>query len=264
VRFLARLALGVLLTAVAVALNLVPILEQTGITQAVVRSIILALILFGLWLGLDATNMQTTLRNRRWLSVGIVLLAWQALAWSLAVAGAFQWGSGALLALAIFLPLLIGLPLLLRSSWLGQVLDATPPEWLVGLQVYRVFGSIWLLAWIAGALPGEFALPAGIGDTLVGILALPVAGMLSRSRAAGVAWNILGLLDLADALILGFLTSAVTGYPLVLIPAFVVPLSILLHSLSLRQLRRLARAEQHAAPVTGPSGLQYRPATVAD
>jgi hypothetical protein len=105
-----------------------------------------------------------------------------------------------------------------------------------------VFGSIWLLAWIAGVLPGLFALPAGIGDSLVGVLALPVAGMVARNRAAGVAWNILGLLDLANAITLGFLTGAISGYPLVLIPAFVVPLSILLHSVSLRQLRRLARS----------------------
>jgi hypothetical protein len=267
-RFIARLGLGALLLAIAVALNLVPALQQTGITQAVVRSIILALILFGLWRGLAATSMPTKLRDIRWLSVAIVLLVWQAIAWALAVAGAFQPDSQVafLLPAAILLPLLVGLPFLLRSAWLGQVLDVTPPEWLVGLQVYRVFGSIWILAWLAGALPGTFALPAGIGDTLVGLLALPVAGMLGRNRAAGVAWNILGLLDLADALALGFLTSPVGAYPLVLIPAFVVPLSILLHSVSLRQLRRLARRAGDTTTLTSasPAAVQYAPATLAN
>jgi hypothetical protein len=267
-RFVARLALGVLALAVAVALNLIPALQQTGTTQAVVRSIILAFILFGLWRGLAATNMPARLRDRRWLTTAIVLLVWQAIAWSLAVVGAFQPGSptALLLTLAILLPLLIGLPLLLRSAWLGHVLDVTPPEWLIGLQVYRVFGSIWILGWIAGVLPGVFALPAGIGDSLVGILALPAAEMLGRNRAWGVAWNMLGILDLANAVTLGFLTSAVSGYPLVLIPAFVVPLSILLHSVSLRQLRRLARSAGDTATVTSasPAVVQYRPATAAN
>jgi hypothetical protein len=266
-RFVARLALGVLLLAVAVALNLVPALQPTGITQAVVRSIILVFILFGLWRGLAATSMPTRLRDIRWLTVALVLLVWQAIAWSLAVVGAFLPDSRVafLLPVAIFLPLLIGIPLLLRSAWLGQVLDVTPPEWLVGLQVYRVFGSIWILAWIAGALPGTFALPAGIGDTLVGLLALPAAGMLGRHRAAGVAWNILGILDLTDALTLGVLTSPVGAYPLVLIPAFVVPLSVLLHSVSLRQLRRLARsAGDTTLTSASPAAVQYAPANLTN
>src|SRR5215471_20957379 len=51
-RSLFGLALGVLLAAVAVGIKLVPALQQTGITQTVVRSIIVALILVGLWRGL--------------------------------------------------------------------------------------------------------------------------------------------------------------------------------------------------------------------
>jgi hypothetical protein len=242
-RFLARLGLGVLAAAVAVGLNLVPLLQQTGVTQAVLRIIILALVLFGLWRGLAATNVPAATRRNRWLAVAIVLVAWAAIAWPLGVPGVFEQGSGAdfLLPLAIFLPLIIGLPLLLRSNWLGRVLDVTPPAWLVGLQVYRVFGSVWILAWASGALPGAFAWPAGIGDTLVGILALPVAGIVSGNRAAGVAWNLLGILDLADAFVLSSLTvQGQMPYPLVLIPTFAVPLSLLFHAVSLRQLRRRA------------------------
>ena len=240
-RFLALLGLGVLAAAVAVGINVVPFLQQTGITQAVLRIIILALVLFGLWRGLVATNVPAATRRNRWLTVAIVLVAWAAIAWTLAVADVFEQGSrvDVLLPLSIFLPLIIGLPLLLRSSWLGRVLDVTPPAWLVGLQVYRVFGSVWILAWATGVLPGAFALPAGIGDTLVGILALPVAGIVSRNRAAGVAWNLLGILDLADAFVLSSLmVQGQMPYPLVLIPTFAVPLSLLFHAVSLRQLRR--------------------------
>jgi hypothetical protein len=268
-RFLSRLALGLLLTAVALGVNLVPALQQTAITQTVVRSTIVALVLFGLWRGLSATNMSAATRRYRWLTVAIALVLWLVVAWTLAVAGVFQQGSGAdfLLPLSVFLPLIIGLPFLLRSSWIGDVLDVTPPAWLIGLQVYRVFGSVFILAWAGAALPGVFALPAGAGDTLVGILALPVAGIISRRRAAGVAWNLLGILDMADAFLLSTLTvQGQLPFPLVLIPSFAVPLSLLLHAVSLRQLRRGAlSASQTRRPVkTSTAGLPFSPPSPAN
>jgi hypothetical protein len=43
------------------------------------------------------------------------------------------------------------------------VLDAMPASWLIGPQVYRVFGGIFLVGWASGVVPGLFVLPAGIG-----------------------------------------------------------------------------------------------------
>jgi hypothetical protein len=213
--------------------------------------------------------MTAATRRRRWLSVAIVLVAWLAVTWTLGVAGVFQHGPAAdlLLPLALFLPLVIGLPLLLRSNWLGDVLDVIPPTWLIGLQVYRVFGSAFIVAWASSALPGAFAWPAGAGDTLVGILALPVAGIVNRNRAAGVGWNLLGILDMADAFVLSTLTvQGQLPYPLVLIPSFVVPLSVLLHAVSLRHLRRGALSDSRTIrPMrAGTAGLQYSPASSAN
>jgi len=68
-----------------------------------------------------------------------------------------------LLPLAMFLPVIIGAPLLLLSKRVGQVLDAMPVTWLVALQLYRVFGSWALVAGLRGALPSVFGVPAGIG-----------------------------------------------------------------------------------------------------
>jgi hypothetical protein len=163
--------------------------------------------------------------------------------------------------LAIFLPVIIGAPLLLLSKWVGQVLDAMPATWLVALQLYRVFGSWALVAGLRGTLPGMFGVPAGIGDTLIGLLAVPAAIAVAAGRAQGrrvaIAWNILGLADFAVAVILGAITSpgptqlvvpevpsiGAGAYPGIPTPAFVVPSSILLHALSLRQLRRRSKAE---------------------
>jgi len=168
---------------------------------------------------------------------------------------------------AIFLPIIIGLIVLLPSKRIGAVLDAIPSSWLVGLQLYRVLGGIFLVGWLQGRIAGEFALPAGSGDVLVGLLALPVAYLLHKQArgavALAIAWNVLGIIDLASAVSMGTLTQpgplqliipAVPNlqlgtYPTVLIPAFAVPSSILLHALSLRQLRRRMRGGAIGAPV---------------
>jgi hypothetical protein len=216
-----------------------------------------------LWLGLESTDLTPGQRRTTWLAVMIPYTLWFAIAWSAAINGAFRTEASPLpvLPLAIFLPVIIGAPLLLLSKRVGQVLDAMPASWLVALQVYRVFGSWALAAWLRGALPGAFALPAGIGDVLTGLLAVPAAIAVATGRAQGrraaITWNIFGLADFAVAITLGFITSpgplqlivpdvssiGAGAYPGVLTPAFVVPSSILLHALSLRQLRRRRRAE---------------------
>ena len=252
---------AVVFTALWLGLNLaVPELQATGIPSVVIRLLIHTTMLTGLWLGLARTDFDAGVRVKVWLAVAIPFTAWLAVVWWLAIDGAFRPRPGVpALPVAIFLPVLLGLPLLLRSARIGAVLDATPASWLVGLQVYRVFGGIFLVAWSRGGISGTFALPAGTGDVLVGLLALPAAYLLyagaPAARGSAIAWNILGLVDFAIAIGIGILSApgplqviipdspnAQLGtFPTVMIPAFAVPSSILLHALSLRQLRRLGR-----------------------
>ena len=252
---------AVALTASWLALNVIfPGLQATGIPSTLIRLVLHTVILAGLWFGLSQTDFDAGTRIRVWLAVAIPFTVWLAIVWWLAVEGAFRPRPGVpALPAAIFLPLLIGLPILLRSRRIGGFLDATPASWLVGLQVYRIFGGIFLVAWSRGDISGTFALPAGTGDVLVGLLALPVAYLLhagaKNGRKISIAWNILGLVDFAIAIGIGILSApgpmqvivpdrpnAQLGtFPTVMIPAFAVPSSILIHALSLRQLRRLAR-----------------------
>jgi hypothetical protein len=238
-------------------------LGDTGI----VRAAIVALVLFGLWRGLVRAGFTRSERVGTWLAAAIPLLAWFALIWQLALAGVMQSRVGALplLPVAIFTPLVIGLPLILRSQRIAAALDALPASWLVGLQVYRVLGGAFLVQLALGRLSAAFALPAGIGDILVGVLALPAAFYLNRDedrgRTIAVIWNLLGIFDLAVAITMGFLTS--TGrlgavgpgplvYPLVMIPAFAVPLSLILHGVSLWQLKRRSNSAA-AGSVASPA-----------
>jgi hypothetical protein len=240
-----------------------PIIPASGFPTTAHQLMAHGVIAVGLWLGLESTELTSGQRSTTWLAVMIPYTLWFAVAWSAAINGAFRTDASPLpvLPLAIFLPVIIGAPLLLLSKRVGRVLDATPVSWLVALQLYRVFGSWALAAWLRGALPGMFALPAGIGDVLTGLFAVPaavaVATGTARGRRAAIAWNIFGLADFAVAITLGLITSSgrfqligpdvpsigAGAYPGVLTPAFVVPSSILLHALSLRQLRRRSRAD---------------------
>ena len=232
----------------------------------VFRIVIHAAILFGLWQGLVLAGFSPEVRVRVWLAVAVPLTLWLAAIWYLAVAGVFRpvpplpgQRPLPLLPIAILLPPIVALVLLMRSRRIAALIDAMPAHWLVGLQVYRVLGGVFLINWARGLIPGEFALPAGIGDVLVGLLALPVAayvaGGTAWGRRLGIAWNVLGLLDFVSAISTGFMTSPgpfqvlaldhpntlVGTYPTVMIPGFSVPSSIVLHILSIWQLVRLGR-----------------------
>lgn len=238
------------------------LLDALEALRGVARWLIVVMVLFGLWLALRRAGLDGRARTLTWLGVAVPLLAWLIVVQRLAQAGAFLARPGVrvpAIPLAIVIPVLVGLVLLTRSGRMAAVMDALPPSWLVGLQVYRVFGAVFLVRWAGGQLPAAFALPAGIGDVLVGLLALPVALYL-RSGAPGgwataYAWNLLGIIDLVVAVTLGALTAPgrlqmlaldqpntqVGTYPLVMIPAFAVPLSLILHGLSLWQLKRSTR-----------------------
>jgi hypothetical protein len=243
------------LTALWIAFNYaLPAIGASGIPTVLLRVTVHVMIALGLWLGLERAELTATQRRNTWLVVMIPLTLWLAVIWSAARNGVFKPGGGVpVLPLAVFGPVIIGVPILLRSRRIGQVLDAMPASWLVAFQVFRVLGSTFLIGWARGAVPGVFALPAGIGDVLTGLFAVPVAIFLAsgsrESRRAAIAWNVFGLVDLAVALAIGNAIAlhlietgsiSATGglYPAVMIPAFQVPTAILLHTLSLRQIAR--------------------------
>jgi hypothetical protein len=156
----------------------------------------------------------------------------------------------------ILLPILIGILLIWRSEATKRIIDAVPQEWLVGVQLYRALGVIFLILYAAGKLPGLFAWPAGVGDIAIGLLAPVVGFAYARAPrdAAGLvrAWNVFGILDLVVAVGTGFMTAPslfqpievqpnselMSVLPMVLIPVYLVPLSIVLHLASLAKLHR--------------------------
>jgi hypothetical protein len=143
---------------------------------------------------------------------------------------------------------------------------------LIGVQVYRLLGVLFVILLAQGQLPAHFAQPAGWGDIFVGATAPLVALALVRrtagARAVAVAWNVFGLLDLMVAVGMGTgvlapyllpdvgsrlpAAAAMGAFPLILVPIFAVPLSVILHVIALARLRRGAAADSGVmAEVTG-------------
>ena len=250
VRPLAWFAASLILALALLGLGAIRPDLQLGSAAAVfARTAVYVATLTGLWLGLGMTGQVHKTRVRVWLLVAVPVTLWLVSIYWLALTGAFRPRPAGWLPtpVAIFLPVIIGLPLLLRSRFIGAVLDRLPAWWLVAIQTYRVLGATFLIGWARGDLSSLFALPAGFGDISVGLLAVPIAYLLTKGGRntlnLAVAWNLLGLLDFAIAIGIGILTTqqiivpdrpnlALGSFPAVMIPAFAVPSWTLLHALS--------------------------------
>lgn len=154
-----------------------------------------------------------------------------------------------------FIALFFWLKFLYVHPGLKRIFENIPLPWIFAVQIFRVMGYGFILFYRLGLIPGEFALPTGYGDVLVGTLAPLVAFLYWKGRAKRLAvwWNLLGIGDLALALTLGISTypsplkilptavdnGPIALLPLVMVPLFAVPISLLLHFMSLRRLREL-------------------------
>jgi hypothetical protein len=118
---------------------------------------------------------------------------------------------------------------------------------LIAAQTYRIAGIAFLWGMTQGLLDPAFAIPAGVGDILIGVTAIPFAIFLWRgyswSKYAVVVWSVLGIADLVNAITLGritnpdFSTSTMATFPWILVPTVGVPLGLALHVLTLYRLR---------------------------
>jgi len=159
------------------------------------------------------------------------------------------------------------------SATFRRVLDAASIPALHGVQLYRIIGAVFVILLAQGQLPAHFALPAGWGDVAVGLVAPFVALSLARGirggRTLAISWNLFGLMDLAVAVGMGtgFLAPllmpdlgprvppapAMGVFPMILVPLFAVPVSVLLHLLALRGLRR--ELKFHPSSMIQPRGV---------
>jgi hypothetical protein len=195
----------------------------------------------------------------------VFVWAWLAFALGLSLVGFFgqadrfqrsDWpGFIAFAGLMFTLPTLFAVGML-RSATLRRLISRFSTAWLVGVQVYRTAGVVFLVLLAQGSLPYWFGWSTGVADILVGVTALPLAWALATRRAwarpAALLWCVVGLLDFLNAVpyvVLSFLgvidpqpAPAMIGlHPLALVALFQVPLAMIFHAIVL--VRLLQRRE---------------------
>ena len=130
------------------------------------------------------------------------------------------------------------------------------------MQSWRIIGFAFPPLYAHEVLPGLFAWPAGLGDVAMGLSAPLVTWTLLRhpdfaASRGFIVWNLLGLLDfavagvtstLASGAVAGLVSGPVTAapmevWPLILFPAFIVPLFMMLHLTVLSQVWPRRRAD---------------------
>ena len=154
-------------------------------------------------MGSVAAGLRSAVPDRTRNKLLIALTVWLAIDAALGAIGVFAADVNRPvpgIAPGIALPILGSVWLLGRSEGIRRLLAAVPLRRLIGVQVYRVAGGVFIFAWASGRMPAAFALPAGLGDIAVGVTAPIVAVRLdehsTRSVARAVLWNILGIADL--------------------------------------------------------------------
>ena len=213
------------------------------LVQAIVQTISTTLQWIGLSIGIRAWAGPN---SRRWpwiIGSGIVFAAWLIGIMLLASGNFFR--NDVLpprIPSALAVTLIVGYLLLLSGSF-RAILAAIPQHWLIGIQTFRILGAVFLIRYFQGDLPALFAIPAGVGDLLTGIFAPLVAywwyAGKPYARGAAIAWNLFGMADLINAVMIGALTGAAgIVFPIVLIPIYAVPRAFLMHSYSLMGLLR--------------------------
>lgn len=116
---------------------------------------------------------------------------------------------------------------------------------LVFLQIFRLIGALFILEMVRGNIPESFAIPAGIGDIIVGLFALYLFCSQTFTRSGLLTLIVLGMLDFIFAFVFGFTSlpgpqqlfafnfyNQINLFPTGLIPLFLVPCAIVFHILS--------------------------------
>ena len=160
---------------------------------------------------------------------------------------------------AIFLVIpAIVLVFLLRSKTTQQILKNIPPKYLINIQMFRI--PVEILLWfllLANITPIQMTFEGRNFDILVGLSA-PLVAFLAFSndqlnRRLIIGWNIFGLLLLSNILVIAILSmptplrvfmnepanTEVGNFPIIFLPAVLVPIAYYFHAFSLKQMMLL-------------------------
>ncbi len=194
-----------------------------------------------------------------------VLVVWFAVALALVASGLIEPEPGQFpldVLSAVILPVVLFLSAYNLSDGFRTFVLTRSLRLVTVLHAWRTVGFSFIVLYVYGLLPGLFAFPAGLGDMAVAVTApVMLAALAARPEFARsgrfALWHVLGLVDFAVAVGIGVslrmdalgapAMAPMFELPLAMIPAFAVPVFILLHITALLQWRHLRQMAKTAA-----------------
>jgi hypothetical protein len=221
------------------------------------------LVLFGLWRALEKAPYNQSRKRKIFWQTMLVMLGWLGLVSVLSLRGFYQDFSAIPPRFAfLVLPPLAAVVVLCYSKGFRQLLAYVPPAWRIPASLsFFVELLLWAL-FVQNLVPEQMTFEGRNWDILVGITAGFVGYFcLVKGRwpvSIAFWWNIAGLLlvfNIAAVAILSAPTpfrvfmnepanTIVTYFPIVWLPAVLVPLAFALHFFSLHQLRMKTRRDR--------------------
>jgi hypothetical protein len=142
-----------------------------------------------------------------------------------------------------------------------QAMLSLPMPMMVGINIGRAVGFLFLLLAAEGRLAGPFPYSAAWGDIITGVVALllVISGVNGRSPALLTAWNLFGLTDLVLAIGFGVTSgggsplqifhappgsAAMQSLPWSFVPTVLVPAYIILHGIMFAKIRQLSSSRR--------------------
>lgn len=151
--------------------------------------------------------------------------------------------------------IILGIQMKAVGNYSKQIQYNKRTSLLIAVHTWRIGGIFFIWGMTQGLLDPAFAIPAGVGDILIGVTAIPFAIFLwkgySWSKYALVVWSVLGIADLINAVTLGvitnpdFRTSTMATFPWILVPTVAVPTALALHGIVLYRLRNWIPIQAH-------------------
>ena len=160
--------------------------------------------------------------------------------------------------LLVVMPLMVLIILILFRKATTDFVTTTSVSWLIYIQSFRIIVEIIIWgAYNQGIIPIQTTFEGSNVDVIIGLTAVPLAYYAKRDKISPMAliiWNIAGLLILANTVrlfisagyfpgVLGADTAMLGAdfvkLPFLLIAGMFMPLAVLIHALSIKQLLKL-------------------------
>jgi len=213
-----------------------------------------ALLLVQLRKSLAATSFSENKKKRIFNGTLIGLIAWAVVTSILSLAGIL--GNFSTFPPKILIVLIIPLIVIIwavRTKEVKEILLHTPPQSIIWIQSFRIVVEIliWRL-FVDNLAPIQMTFEGRNFDILSGLSAVIVAILVASKKISSplvIAWNFAGLALLVNIVTIAILSmptplrifmnepanTIVTKFPIIWLPALLVPLAYGLHFLSLRQ-----------------------------